>query len=108
MPATGIGAARARLVVVDGLRRWAQGSLTDQAAVELLTSYALGRHVRPGVAWVRPCARPGWYWLDATALVDFADSRTGDEKRVLILAARLVDGDPWTRRRVVNPGRAAA
>jgi hypothetical protein len=45
-------------VVVDGLRRWAQGSLTDQAAVELLTSYALGRHVRPGVAWVRPCV-PG-------------------------------------------------
>jgi PPOX class probable F420-dependent enzyme len=23
-------------------------------------------------------------------------------------AARLVDGDPWTRRRVVNPGRSAA
>ena len=107
MPATGIEAARDRLAVVDGLRRWAQGSLTDQAAVELLTSYALGRHVRPGVAWVRPCARPGWYWLDADALASFAATRAGEERRVLALAARLVDGDPWTRRRLVNPGRAA-
>jgi hypothetical protein len=108
MPATGIEAARDRIAVVDGLRRWARGSLTDQAAVELLTSYALGRHVRPGVAWVRPCARPGWFWLDADALANFAATRAGEEQRVLALAARLVDGDPWTRRRVVNPGRAAA
>ena len=108
MAASGIEAARHRLTVVDGLRRWASGSLTDQAAVELLTSYALGRHVRPGVAWVRPCARPGWYWLDADALADFAATRSGDEQRVLALAARLVGGDPWTRRRVVHPGSRAA
>ena len=61
MAVSGMEAARLRLAVVDGLRRWARGSLSDQAAVELLTSYANGRHVRPGVAWVRPCARPGWY-----------------------------------------------
>ena len=73
-------------------------------AVDLLAN---GRHVRPGAAWVRPCARPGWYWLDADALASYAATRTGDERRVLTLAARLVDGDPWTRRRVVNPGRAA-
>jgi hypothetical protein len=108
MPATTIESARARLAVVDGLRRWAQGAITDVAAVELLTSYANGRHVRPGVAWIRPCARPGWYWLDADALAAFAATRTGDERRVLALAARLVDGDPWKRRRVVKPGRAAA
>jgi hypothetical protein len=102
-----IEAARARLVVVDGLRRWAQGSLSDVAAVELLISFANGRHVRPGVAWVRPCGRPGWYWLDANALASYAATRTGDERRVLALAARLVDGYPWTRRRRVNPGRAA-
>lgn len=108
MPATGIEAARLRLAVIDGLRRWARGSLSDLAAVELLTSYANGRHVRPGVAWVRPCARPGWYWLDADALAAFASTRTGDERRVLALAVRLVDGDLWTRRRMVNAGRAAA
>ena len=93
--------------VLQGLRWWAQGALSDQAAVELLASYGNGRHVRPGVAWVRPCALPGWYWLDADALAEFAATRNGDEKRLLTLAARLVDGDPWTRRRVVNSGRAA-
>ena len=107
MAVSGMEAARLRLAVVDGLRRWARGSLSDQAAVELLTSYANGRHVRPGVAWVRPCARPGWYWLDADALASYATTRAGDERRVLTLAARLVDGDPWTPRRTVNPGRAA-
>lgn len=84
MPATGIEAARLRLAAVDGLRRWAEGSLTDQAAAELLSSYARGRHVRPGVAWVRPCARPGWYWLDADALAAYAATRTGDERRVVL------------------------
>jgi hypothetical protein len=108
MPTSGMEAARLRLAVVDGLRRWARGSLSDQAAVELLTSYGSGRHVRPGVAWVRPCARPGWYWLDADALAAYATTQTGEERRVLALAARLVAGDPWTRRRVVNPGRAVA
>ena len=107
MPATGIEAARLGLAVVNGLRRWARGSLADQAAVELLISYANGRHVRPGVAWVHPCARPGWYWLDADALTSYAVSQAGDERRVLALAARLVGGDPWTRRRAVNSGRAA-
>jgi hypothetical protein len=107
MAVSGMEAARLRLAVIDGLRRWACGSLSEQAAVELLTSYANGRHVRPGAAWVRPCARPGWYWLDADSLADYAATRTGDEKRVLTLAARLVDGDPWTRRRMVNSGRAA-
>ena len=105
---TPMEAARARWVVVEGLRRWAQGSLTDVVAVELLISFANGRYVRPGAVWVRPCVRPGWYWLDADALASYAATRTGDERRVLTLAARLVDGDPWTRRRVVNPGRAAA
>jgi hypothetical protein len=108
MPISGMEAARARLQVVDGLRRWAQGAITDVAAVELLASYAGGRHVRPGVAWVRPCAWPGWYWLDADALAEFAATRTGEERRVLALAARLLDGDMGTRHRVVNPGRSAA
>ena len=108
MAVSGMEAARLRLAVIDGLRRWARGSLSDQAVVELLASYGNGRHVRTGVAWVRPCARPGWYWLDADALAEFAGTRSGEERRVLALAARLVDGDPWTRRRSVNPGRAVA
>ena len=107
MPATGIEAARLRLAVVDGLRRWARGSLADQAAVELLISYANGRHVRPGVAWVRPCARPGWYWLDGDALAAYAATVTGEEQRLLTLAAVLLGADPPARL-VIDSGRAVA
>jgi hypothetical protein len=103
MAATPLEVARARLAVESGLRRWAQGALTDIAAVELRASTFGGRHVRPGVAWVRPCARPGWYWLDADALAAHAATlHDGQERRVLTLAAQLVDGDPWTRRPAIR------
>ena len=95
-----------RAAVVVGLRRWAVGVLSDQAAVELLASYRNGRFVRPGVVWVKPCVRPGWFSLDADALADYAATRTGDEQRILNLAARLVV-DPWTSRRPTL-GRGAA
>lgn len=108
MAATPLEVARLRLAVVDGLRLWARGAVTDEAAVELLASWAGGRHIRPGATWVRPCARPGWYWLDADRLAAYAGMLPdGQEKRVLTLAARLVDGDPGTRRHATTR-RAAA
>src|SRR5215207_7944384 len=83
--------ARLRWQLIGGLRSWAQGSLTDQAAVELLVSCSDGRFVRPNRAWIRPCARPGWYWLDADALTaQAATLPEGPEKHVLLLAALLV------------------
>jgi hypothetical protein len=100
--------ARLRWQLVAGLRSWAEGSLSDQAAVELLVSCSNGRFVRPGCAWIRPCARPGWYWLDADALTAHAETLTGSERRMLLLAAALVGGDPWTRRRWDASRRAAA
>jgi hypothetical protein len=106
--------AELRWQLVAGLRNWAQGSLTDQAAVELLASCANGRYVRPGVAWIRPCPRRGWYWLDADTLTVHAEKLTGSERRTLLLAAALVGGDPWTRRRWnqsrrrIDAGRAVA
>jgi hypothetical protein len=89
--------ARQRAAVVNGLRRWAQGAPSDQAAVELLARCFSGRYVRPGVTWVRPCARPGWYWLDADELAAYADTVAGEERRVLTLAAVLLDADSKTR-----------
>ena len=106
--------ARLRWQLVAGLRSWAKGTLTDQAAVELLVNCSSGRFVRPGCAWIRPCARPGWFWLDADALTAHADMATGSERQTLLLAAALVGGDPWTRRRweesrrAVESGRAVA
>ena len=111
---TGVFRVRLRWQLVSGLRSWAQGSVTDQAAVELLVSCSNGRFVRPGCAWIRPCARPGWYWLDADALTAHTETLTGSEQRVLLLAAALVGGEPWTRhrweksRRQVDSGRTAA
>jgi hypothetical protein len=107
--------ARLRWQLVAGLRSWAEGALTDQAAVELLVSCSNGRFVRSGCAWIRPCARPGWFWLDADALTAHAETLTAEsERRMLLLAAALVGGDPWTRRgfeesrRPAGSGRAAA
>jgi len=51
--------AQLRWQVVAGLRSWAEGSLTDQAAVELLVSCSNGRFVRPGVAWIGPVPATG-------------------------------------------------
>ena len=93
--------------VLQGLRWWALGAVSDQAAVELLARSFGGRFLRPGVAWVRPCRRPGWYWLDADALAAQAVARFGEEREVLALAARLLDGDPVPRR-LPESGRAAA
>jgi hypothetical protein len=89
--------ARQRAAVVAGLRRWALGAPSDQAAVELLARCFSGRYVHPGVAWVRLCARPGWYWLDGDALAAYADTVLGEERRVLTLAAVLLGADPAAR-----------
>ena len=106
---TGVFRARLQWQLVAGLRSWAAGSLSDQAAVELLATCSNGRFVRPGCAWIRPCARPGWYWLDADALTSHAETlTTRSERRLLLLAAALVGGDPWTRRRLVDSRRAVA
>jgi len=99
--------ARQRNAVVAGLRWWAQGSLSDVAAVELLARSFGGRHVRPGLAWVQRCARPGWYWLDGDVLAAHAETLTGEERRVLMLAAVLLGADREVRPEV-DSGRAAA
>ena len=93
--------------VVDGLRDWALGAPGDEAAVELLARCFSGRYVRPGVAWVRPCARPGWYWLDGDTLAAYADTVTGEERRVLSLAAVLLGADSASRSEIES-ARAVA
>ena len=109
---TGIRAAQARWEMLSGLRRWAEGSLTDEAAVELLASWSAGCLIRPGVAWVQPCRAAGFLALDGDALAAHAVTRSTEERRVLLLAAALLNGQPVPRParrrgRTINPGRAA-
>jgi hypothetical protein len=93
--------------VVTGVRRWAAGALTDEAAVELLVCRFGGRYARSSWPWVRPCRAPGWWWLDGRQLAWYAARVSGERQRVLLLAARLVDGDE-TVPEVDTERRAAA
>jgi hypothetical protein len=79
--------------VVAGLRRWAAGAPTDEAAVELLVCRFGGRYARSSWPWVHPCRAPGWWWLDGTQLARYAAKVSGERPRVLLLAARLLDGE---------------
>ena len=91
MPAT-----MSRTAVIDGLRRWARGAYAEEAAVELLVRAFDGRFASVGYRWVRPCDRPGWYWLDGERLVDGTGTLSGGERRVLAITGSLVSGAPLT------------
>ncbi len=96
---------------VAGLRCWAQGVAADEAAVELLTGCLPARFAQTGCAWVRPCRRPGWYWLDPDRLATEAVPKSAGEARVLALVVALLTDRPAVS---VGPvvgadlGRAAA
>ena len=112
MTMTRLDAAMARWETLAGLRRWAEGSVTDEAAVELLASWSAGCLIRPGVSWVQPCRAAGFLALDGDALAAHALTRPTEERRVLLLAAALLNGQPIPRPvrrrgRAVDPGRAA-
>jgi hypothetical protein len=86
---------QARWHVVAGLRYWAEGATTDEAAVELLIGLA-PRFTHPGCPWNRRCPRAGWYWLDPDALSCFTGRLTAYERRVVALVVALLSGEPST------------
>ena len=80
-------------VTTVGLQRWAAESATDEAAVELLSLVAGGRLLTRSCPWVRPCVRPGWFWLDPRPLKGLAEGLRGrDRHLVALVVALLVDG----------------
>ena len=91
--------------VLSGLRRWAAGSATDMAAVELLALVSEGRLLRGSAPWVQPCARSGWFWLDPGPLAQLpARLRDRDRQLVALVVALLGEARPARARHV----RAAA
>ena len=103
------GPAVDRWSVVAGLRRWAQGLPADEAAVELLVSMG-ARFTRPGSPWVKPCKRPGWFWLDPDELAGYRGRLTPGQRRLLALVVTLLGGRPAaaSAARSAVAGRAAA
>ena len=93
---TGRGASSGTVTVTVttvGLRRRAAGSATDEAAVELLSLVAGGRLLTRSCPWVRPCVRPGWFWLDPRPLEGLAEGLRGrDRHLVALVVALLADG----------------
>ena len=85
------GPAVDRWTVVAGLRRWAHGLATDEAAVELLVGMG-ARFTRPGSPWVKRCARPGWFWLDPDELTCYRGRLTPGQRRLLALVVTLLGG----------------
>ena len=76
--------------VLSGLRRWAAGSATDMAAVELLVLVAEGRLLRASAPWVRPCVRPGWFWLDPAPLAQLPARLQNRDRQLVALAVALL------------------
>ena len=79
--------------VLVGLRRWARGSVTDEAAVELLASLG-GRFFSTARPWVRDCIRSGWYWLDPDPFGSYASRLTPHQQHVIDLIIALLNGEP--------------
>jgi hypothetical protein len=75
-----------------GLRDWARGVYDQEAGVELLIRAFGGRFAQVNCPWIRSCDRPGSCWVDATELADHLGGLSGGERRVLTIAAALLDG----------------
>ncbi|WP_210602864.1 hypothetical protein [Brevibacterium oceani] len=74
----------------DALRKWADGSLPSEAAVELIVS-ALDGRVLDG-PWIRTDKR-GRTWFDPDVATAEAGYLSGGERRVLSVASSLVSDD---------------
>lgn len=77
---------------VAGLRQLASGVPEHEAAIELLVCRFGGRYARTCWPWVRPCAAPGWWWVDPDALAVHAQHCSGERRRMLMLAVELLGG----------------
>ena len=93
--------------VLTGLRRWASGSATDAAAVELLALVARGRLLRSSAPWVRPCGRLGWFWLDPEPLLQLQGRLAGVDRHLVALVVALLSSGNTGRTARPSVGAAA-
>lgn len=80
--------------IVEGLRSWARGCYAEEAGVELLVRAFDGRFADRDWPWIRACDRPGWFWVDADAIIVHSGALSGGERRILALVAALIGNIP--------------
>lgn len=86
----------------EGLRAWAKGVHTTEAATELLIRAFRGRFAQPGNRWIETDnSQP---WVDFEAIEDNLGGLSGGERRFLLLAASLGDGGVDVQLGDVIPG----
>lgn len=76
--------------VAAGVRAWAKGRHTTEAAVELLIKG--GKAIYPGAPWLT-AREDGKVALDFDRLNDEAGAWSGGEQRIVRIALSLVDGE---------------
>lgn len=72
------------------LRAWARGSSTTLAGIELLIRHR--RAVYLGAPWIRH--DEGFSWVDTTDLLAEEHDHSAGDRRVMRIAASLIDGIP--------------
>ncbi|RJT76893.1 hypothetical protein D6T63_15585 [Arthrobacter cheniae] len=85
-----------------GLRSWAKGTYTTEAATELLIRAHEGRFARPGQPWIGMGSR--WPYVDFEAIEENLGGLSGGERRFLLLVASLGDGGALVDLGDVIPG----
>ncbi|MHA7285977.1 hypothetical protein ACX80I_06845 [Arthrobacter sp. MDT3-44] len=73
-----------------GLRSWAKGTYTIEAATELLIRAFDGRFARSGEPWIGMGSR--WPYVDFEAIEENLGGLSGGERRFMLLVASLGDG----------------
>lgn len=76
----------------DRLRRWARGSRSDEAGVELLIRAYGGRFARQTQPWMRVSEDDTYVDVDWTAIPDYSGGLSSGERRYLLMAASIAGG----------------
>jgi hypothetical protein len=82
------------MTVADGLRAWAAGVLATEAAAELLIRSFDGKFASVDWLWIEEGSRPGSFWLNADALLQYSGGLSAGVRRVLSVVAALASSGP--------------
>lgn len=83
----------AEVNTANGLREWARGDHTLEAAAELLIRAHRGRFAQEGLPWIRMDYDSGQFWINAAAIDEHNGAYSSGERRLLSIVQGLLDYD---------------